>query len=59
MTARFLTAVDVAGLTGFHRVTVLRMAREGRIPAVKVGRSVRFEATAIDKWFSTLPKASA
>lgn len=57
--SRYIKVDAIAEMTGFHRVTVYKMAREGRIPAVKVGRSVRFESAAIEKWFAGLPKANA
>jgi excisionase family DNA binding protein len=55
-----LVRVDViAELTGFKAFTVYKMAREGRIPAVKVGRSTRFDLAAVEKWMAKLPKASS
>jgi excisionase family DNA binding protein len=60
MTAPVWVKADViAEMTGFHPVTVLRMAREGRIPAQKVGRLTRFDPAAVQQWMTEQPKASA
>lgn len=55
--ARLIDANEVHQLTGFSVYTVLRMARQGRIPARKVGQRVRFMSDEIDAWFASLPKA--
>jgi predicted DNA-binding transcriptional regulator AlpA len=33
------------------------MARQGRIPARKIGQRVRFMSDEIEAWFNALPKA--
>ncbi len=43
----FLNAADLAGILGVCRETVRRMARDGRIPSVRVGKSVRFDLDAV------------
>jgi excisionase family DNA binding protein len=40
--ARLLTATQAAARLGLHPKTVARMARDGRLPAVKVGTGWRF-----------------
>jgi excisionase family DNA binding protein len=42
-----LTAVQVGDLLGIDQSTVYRMAADGRLPAVKVGRQWRFPAGAV------------
>ena len=42
-----LNAVDLANILGVCRETVRRMARDGRIPSVRVGKSVRFDLDAV------------
>jgi excisionase family DNA binding protein len=37
-------------LGGLHPKTVQRMARDGRLPAVRVGRYWRFRASALNRW---------
>jgi excisionase family DNA binding protein len=49
----------VQDLTGFARPTLYRMAREGRIPAHRVGRSIRFDPAEIARWMAKQPKASS
>jgi excisionase family DNA binding protein len=42
-----------------HPKTVMRMAREGRIPAFRVGRYWLFRASLIDAWLNDQLKSSA
>lgn len=42
MSEKLYTAREYAKLLGIHEVTVYRLRREGKIPCIKVGRSVRF-----------------
>jgi excisionase family DNA binding protein len=37
-------------LGGLHPKTVQRMARDGRLPAIRVGRFWRFRASALNRW---------
>lgn len=48
----FLTAEDVQDLLGLDRSTVYRMAADGRLPAVKIGRSWRFPSARIHELLS-------
>jgi excisionase family DNA binding protein len=41
---------DVADLLGISRKTVLRWARDGRIPSVVAGRTVFFLRPDVDAW---------
>jgi excisionase family DNA binding protein len=50
---------EISELTGFQPVTIYRMAREGRIPAVRVGRSIRFDREVIEEWLRDLPEVAA
>jgi excisionase family DNA binding protein len=49
-----LSAVDAGNLLGIHPVTLLRWAREGRVPHRRLGRKVRFRASELDSWNTTL-----
>jgi excisionase family DNA binding protein len=49
MTATLLTARQVQELLDVDASTIYRMAGDGRIPAVRVGRQWRFPADAIDR----------
>jgi excisionase family DNA binding protein len=45
-----LTAKDVASYLKVHMLTVHRYAREGKIPAFKIGTDWRFHRKYIDRW---------
>ena len=45
-----LTAKQVAEYLHIHPLTVHRYAREGRIPAFKIGTDWRFHRKYIEKW---------
>lgn len=47
-----LTSKDVQDLIKVDRSTIYRMAEDGRIPAVKVGRQWRFPADLIHAWLN-------
>jgi excisionase family DNA binding protein len=45
-----LSSVDAARLLSLHPVTLLRWAREGRIPHLRLGRKVMFRASELNSW---------
>lgn len=45
-----LTAKEVAEYLKLHIFTVHKLAREGKIPAFKIGMDWRFQKKAIDRW---------
>ncbi len=45
-----LTSVDAARLLSLHPVTILRWAREGKIPHLRLGRKVMFQASELNSW---------
>ena len=45
-----MTAKEVASFLKIHQFTVLRYAREGKIPAFKIGMDWRFHRKYIEKW---------
>ena len=45
-----LTASEAAELLRIHEKTALSFARQGKIPAIRVGAGWRFRASALDKW---------
>ena len=47
-------ASEVARMTGLSRQGIYQLASEGRIPCVRIGRSVRFPADALDAWVKEL-----
>jgi excisionase family DNA binding protein len=44
------TVKEVAKSLKVHPFTITRLAREGKIPAFKVGRQWRFDKSEIEKW---------
>jgi excisionase family DNA binding protein len=48
--ATFLTAKDLEGLIRVDKSTIYRMAEDGRLPAVKVGRQWRFPEREVMGW---------
>ncbi len=47
-------AIEVARLTGLSRQAIYAMAASGDIPSIRIGRSVRFPADALDGWIKRL-----
>jgi len=45
-----LDSKKVAGLIGIHFKTVQKMARDGRLPAIRIGDLWRFRASELDEW---------
>ncbi|MBS1801242.1 MAG: helix-turn-helix domain-containing protein [Acidobacteria bacterium] len=54
-----ISAVEAGELLGIHPVTVLRWAREGKIPHRKLGRKVKFRKSELDYWQTNLHTDSA
>jgi len=48
--SKLLTADELAARWQVPKSQVYRLAREGRIPAFKIGRYTRFRADAVDAW---------
>lgn len=48
-----LTARDIQDLLQVDRSTVYRMAEDGRLPAIKVGKQWRFPASQVNEWLGT------
>ena len=45
-----MTIEEVAEYLRFHPSTVYRLVRQGRLPAVKVGKQWRFHRQALEDW---------
>ena len=59
MTIRLVSSNVVADMTGWTPDTIRRMARQGRIPARRVGQRYRFNVEEIEQWMAELPKSVA
>ncbi|MBE3597756.1 MAG: helix-turn-helix domain-containing protein [Limnochordaceae bacterium] len=45
-----IDAKEAARVLGINRVRLYRLIREGAIPAIRIGRSVRFRVSALRAW---------
>ncbi len=54
-----ISAAEAGQLLGIHPVTILRWAREGRIPHLRMGRKVKFRVSDLNSWSSTIYTDSA
>ena len=48
-----ISAATAAEMLNLHPVTLLRWAREGRVPHHRLGRRVVFRLSELDKWLSS------
>ena len=51
--AEIMTTQEVAKYLKLHEVTIGKLAKEGEIPGVRIGRVWRFDKETIDKWISS------
>lgn len=54
-----ISAHEAGRLLGIHPVTVLRWAREGRVPHRRIGRRVAFRTSELNQWVATLYTGTA
>jgi excisionase family DNA binding protein len=45
-----LNAGDLSRLLRVHKLTIYRLAQQGRIPAFRIGSAVRFDPRAVASW---------
>jgi excisionase family DNA binding protein len=50
--SQVMTSVEAAEYLKMHVKTVCRLAKEGKIPAKKVGSEWRFLRTVLDRWLA-------
>jgi excisionase family DNA binding protein len=48
-----LSAAQAAPLLSIHSVTLLRWAREGKVPSIRLGRRVAFRTSQLEKWLAS------
>lgn len=53
-TAPFYTVATLAERLAVTPLTIRRMVARGQLPAVRVGRSIRFSPEAIDAWLESV-----
>jgi excisionase family DNA binding protein len=56
VSARLLTAAEVAAMLGVPKTWVYEQSRAGRIPTVPLGRYRRFRPEAIEAWVEELER---
>ena len=49
---KILTIKEVANVLKINSFTAYRFAKEGKIPAVRIGRTWRIDADVLEKWLS-------
>ena len=54
---RLLTPDEVASYLRLTRTQVIRQARAGRIPALKLGKCYRFQLPVIEQWLTDPERA--
>ena len=50
MVAEVMTVSEVAEYLRVNPQTVYRKAKAGELPAVRIGRAIRFRKTELDEW---------
>jgi excisionase family DNA binding protein len=50
--ANIMTTKEVSSYLKLHPITICKFTKEGKIPAIKIGRSWRFDKDAIDEWIA-------
>ena len=52
---RLLKIIEVCERTSLSRSTIYRAAEEGKLQAVRIGRSVRISESELDRFLESLP----
>ena len=50
MNDRYLTVAEVADLLQLSQSHLFAQVREGRLPAIRLGRSIRFDPESLQNW---------
>jgi excisionase family DNA binding protein len=53
---RLLTPDDLAAMLAIPRLQVIRQAKRGNIPAIKIGKTWRFRLSSIEAWLTDKEK---
>ena len=56
--AQIMTTKEVAKYLRLHEISILKYAAAGKIPAVRIGSSWRFDKEAIDRWIAGEPRSN-
>ena len=50
--AQIMTTNEIAEYLKLHPITIIKYAREGKIPATRIGRVWRFDKELVDRWIA-------
>jgi excisionase family DNA binding protein len=50
--AQIMTTKEMAKYLKLHQITICKLSKEGKIPAIQIGRVWRFDKEAIDEWIA-------
>jgi len=50
--AELMTTREMAKYLKLHQITVCKLCKEGKIPAIRIGRVWRFDKEAVDRWIA-------
>ena len=50
--AQMMTTKEMAKYLKLHAITICKLSKEGRIPAIQIGKVWRFDKEAVDEWIA-------
>lgn len=50
--AKIMTTKEVSSYLKLHAITICKLSKEGKIPAIRIGRVWRFDKDVIDEWIA-------
>jgi excisionase family DNA binding protein len=50
--AQIMTTKEIAKYLKLHQITICKLSKEGKIPAIQIGRVWRFDKEIIDEWIA-------
>ena len=50
--AQIMTTKEMAQYLKLHAITICKLSKEGKIPAIQIGRVWRFDKEVIDAWIA-------
>lgn len=54
--AELMTTREIAEYLKLHQITICKLSKEGKIPAVRIGGVWRFDKDKIDDWIAGILK---
>ena len=50
--AKIMTTKEIANYLRLHTLTINKLSKEGKVPAIRIGRVWRFDKDVIDEWIA-------